>query len=264
MFRSWRSWWSPVRSSAYRRKQPLVLVNGLAEQAETWFCNANYWRRWFDVHTPTLAAYDGEPLRRRLEAGLAIDIEFLVEQLRTYLENFVAQPPYNLLANSMGGKIAVEFAVRYPEQVRRLVLLCPSGLADEERLPIVEGVRRSDLSAVVGSVFHSRRFSNPGIVEHYQQRLQNKRWRTGLLRTIRGTMQHSVRQRLAEVTQPTLLVVGAEDQIVDPVQSLAAGRSLRQGQLVLLKQCGHAPQIERAGQVNRLVADFLLASDAGL
>ena len=50
-------------------------------------------------------------------------------------------------------KKAVEFAVRYPEQVGRLVLLCPSGLADEESLPIIEGIRRSDTRAVVGGVF---------------------------------------------------------------------------------------------------------------
>ena len=261
MFRSWRSWWPPGRSSAYRRKPPLVLVSGLAEQAETWFCNTSYWCQHFDVHTPALVTYDGEPLHRRLQAGLPIDIDFLVEQLRLYLDSFVSQPPFDLLANSMGGKIAVEFAVRYPDQVRRLVLLCPSGLADEERLPIVEGVRRSDLTAVVGSVFHSRRFASPELVKHYQQRLQNRRWRTGLLRTIRGTMGHSVRDRLADVTQPTLLVVGAEDKIVDPVQSLAAGRSLRLGRLVLLQRCGHAPQIERASEVNRLVTDFLLEAE---
>ena len=51
-----------------------------------------------------------------------------------------------------------EFAVRYPSQVARLVLLCPSGLAEEESLPIIEGVRRSDMEAVVRSVV-----SNPGI-----------------------------------------------------------------------------------------------------
>jgi pimeloyl-ACP methyl ester carboxylesterase len=259
MIRWCPSWFGGSRS-AYQRKQALVLVNGLAEQSETWFCNLDHWRRSFDVHAPTLAAYDGEALHRRLEAGLAIDIDFLVERLRVYLDSFVSAPPYDLLANSMGGKIAVEFAVRYPERVRRLVLLCPSGLADEERLPIVEGVRRSDWSAVVGSVFHSRRFTNPQVVAHYQGRMQNKRWRTGLLRTIRGTMEHSVRHRLAEVTQPTLLVVGEEDRIVDPIQSLAAGRSLQNGRVVVLPKCGHAPQIERATTVNRLVTDFLMAS----
>jgi pimeloyl-ACP methyl ester carboxylesterase len=106
-------------------------------------------------------------------------------------------------------------------------------------------------------VFYDRRFSDPRLLEYYQAQLKNKRWRSGLLRTIRGTMAHSVRDRLADVPQPTLLVVGSEDRIVDAVQSIAAGRRLRNGRVVVLRKCGHAPQIERAREVNRLVVDFL-------
>lgn len=250
----WRSW---NRGGSYERKAPLVLVNGLAEQAECWFRNVEAWRAHFDVHTPALFTYDGEPLHQRIDAGLPIDIDYLVEQLARYLDDFVQSPPYNLLANSMGGKIAVEFAIRHPHKVRRLALLCPSGLAEEERLPIVEGVRRNDLRSVVDSVFFNPKLGDRRIIEHYRGRLANRRWRSGLLRTIRGTMDHSVRHRLAQVTQPTLLVVGEEDRIVDPRQSIEAGRRLQNGRIVVLRRCGHAPQIERAATVNRLVIDFL-------
>jgi pimeloyl-ACP methyl ester carboxylesterase len=261
MIALWRNWIRSLGAPSYVRRQPLVLVNGLAEQAESWFANVKAWRRHFEVYTPTLVAYDRESLHERIEEGHPIDVEYLVERLRIYLRSFVQTPPYNLLANSMGGKIAVEYAVRYPEDVRRLVLLCPSGLAVEERLPIVEGVRGRDMQAVIDSVFSDRRFSHPRLADYYQARLKDKRWRTGLLRTIRGTTSHSVRNRLAEVTQPTLLVVGSEDRIVDPVQSIAAGRQLPRGQIVVLPKCGHAPQIERARKVNRLVIDFLNERD---
>ena len=70
-------------------------------------------------------------------------------------------------------------------------------------------------------------------------------------------MEHRVRDRLAEVTQPTLLIVGREDRIVDPQQAIAAAGMLPQGKLVVLEHCGHAPQIEKAGVVNRLVTEFL-------
>src|SRR5262245_44881793 len=114
----------------YARRPPLILINGLAEQAESWFRNVDEWRRHFDVYTPNLLTYDGAKLHRRIEDRLPISIDYLVEQLRLYLDQFVPAPPYNLAANSLGGKIAIEFAARYPEQVSRLVLLCPSGLSD--------------------------------------------------------------------------------------------------------------------------------------
>src|SRR5207244_3274725 len=148
------------RWSAYGRKPALVLVNGLAEQAETWYRNVRAWRRHFDVHTPNIISYHGAVLHRRIAEGLPIDIDYLVGQLHTYLNSFVQTPPYFLIGNSMGGKVVVEYAVRYPEQVARLVLLCPSGLGDEERLPIIEGVRRNDMRGMVDSVFFDVRRVN--------------------------------------------------------------------------------------------------------
>src|SRR5205807_1041075 len=125
-------------------------------------------------------------------------------------------PPYHLVASSLGGKVAVEFAVRYPDLVGRMVLLCPSGLGDEERLPLVEGVRHNDLQTLVDSVFHDPRCADPNLLTYYRSKFANRRWRTGLLRTVRGTTDHCVRDRLHEVTQPTLLVTGHEDRIVSP------------------------------------------------
>ena len=247
-------------TDGYRRSPSLILINGLAEQAESWYRNLPAWQRRFDVHTPTLVAYDGAALHRRIEEGLPIDVDYLVEKLRRYLDEFVTSPRCHLLANSMGGKVAVEFATRYPEKVDRLVLLCPSGLASDERLPIVEGVRRNDPQTVIESVFHRRGFADSRLIAYYQQKFSSRRWQKGLLKTIRGTLEHRVGHRLAEIPHRTLLVVGQEDQIVDPNEALAAGRTLPNGQLVLLPHCGHAPQIEEAAKVNRLVIDFLTAA----
>jgi pimeloyl-ACP methyl ester carboxylesterase len=253
----WRRWLQGWQNPPYARHSPLVLINGLAEQAETWFFNVAAWRRSFDVHMPNLAVYEGTALHRRIAEGMPITVDYLVEQLHGYLTEYVQTPPYNLVANSMGGKVAVEFAVRYPEQVGRLVLLCPSGLAEKERLPIVEGVRRSDMETVVRTVFHNPRRAPASLAAYYVRQTKNRRWRTGFLRTVRGTMEHRVRDLLPQVTQPTLLVVGGEDRIVDPQQAIDAAHMLPQGKLVVLPRCGHAPQIEAPATINRMVEEFL-------
>ena len=253
----WRRWLQRWQAPSYARRPPLVLVNGLAEQAETWFFNLAAWRRDFDVYAPNLISYEGETLHRRIQEGQPIDIDYLVEQLRTYLTHYVQTPPHNLVANSMGGKVAVEYAVRYPEDVARLVLLCPSGLAEKESLPIIEGVRRSDMQAVVDSVFYDATCVPPSLGEYYSAQNKKRLWRTGLLKTVRGTMTHRVRELLPRVTQPTLIVVGREDRIVDAREAAEAARRLPRGKIVVLPRCGHAPQIEAAQTINRLVADFL-------
>jgi pimeloyl-ACP methyl ester carboxylesterase len=157
----------------------------------------------------------------------------------------------------------VEFAVRYPPLVSRLVLICPSGLGDEEHLPVVEGVRRSDFRALIDSVFCDPRRVDPDLVDYYRRQFANRRWRSGLLRTVRGTMDHVVRPLLPHVTQPTLLISGSEDRIVNPRHAAEAARDLPNGRFVLIPHCGHAPQMERPRVVNRLVFDFLTRANPG-
>jgi len=240
----------------YARRRPLILVNGLAEQPESWYRNVVAWRAHFDVHTPALLAYEGSALQRRIAARQPVDVDYLVEQLHLYIDSFVQSSPCFLLANSMGGKIAVEFSIRYPELIERLALLSPSGLERKNRLPLVDGVRRSDVRSLAESVFFDSSHVDPSQLAYFQRQFRNKRWRSGLLWTIRGTRDHNVRQRLSLITQPTLVVVGEEDRIVDPRESLEATRQLADGQVVRLAGCGHAPQIEKSEVVNQLVIDF--------
>jgi pimeloyl-ACP methyl ester carboxylesterase len=245
------------RSAPYARRQPLILINGLAEQAESWFRNAPYWRRYFDVHMPNLLVYDGAALHRRIDARQPISVDYLVEQLHLYLEQFVQTPPYHLVAASLGGKIAVEYAIRYPQMVSRMILLCPSGMGEEERLPIVDGVRRNDLRSLVESVFHNPRRVDRKLLTYYQRQFASSRWRAGLLRTIRGTMEHCVKDRLSQVVHPTLLISATNDRIVDPKQAAEAAKLLPQGQHLIVPKCGHAPQMEKPWMINRVVAHFL-------
>jgi pimeloyl-ACP methyl ester carboxylesterase len=253
----WTSWLERFHVGPYARRQALILINGLSEQAESWFRNHPFWRRYFDVYMPNLLVYDGPGLHARIEEGLPITVDYLVEQLHLYLQSFVQTPPYHLVAASLGGKIAIEYAVRYPENVSRLVLLCPSGLGDEERLPIIEGVRRNDLRGLVDSVFYDARRLDRKLLTYYEKQFATRRWRHGLLKTINGTKDHCVRDRLALVQQPTLLITGRDDRIVDPQQAAEAARLLPQGQFLSVPQCGHAPQMEKPWLINRLVVHFL-------
>ena len=250
-----------IRPKAYGRRQPLVLLNGLAEQAESWFKNRRYWARYFDVYAPNILVYDGGAIHERLASGLAITVDYLVEQLHTYLTQFVQTPPYHLVASSLGGKVAVEFAVKYPDLVSRIVLLCPSGMGDKEQLPVMEGVRRSDWNAVIRTVFHRPRYVDRDVVRYYKASILNRRWKTGFLRTIRGTFEHSVREKLKSIAVPTLFITGENDRVCDPAVAAQAARELPHGHFREIPTCGHAPQIERHWLVNRLVVHFLGAKN---
>jgi pimeloyl-ACP methyl ester carboxylesterase len=117
---------------------------------------------------------------------------------------------------------------------------------------------------LVDSVFFDARHVDSKLLVYYQRQFTNRRWRSGLLRTIRGTMEHSVRDRLAQLRQPTLLVSGREDRIVDPAQAANAAKLLPDGQYLSIPQCGHAPQMEKPWMINRLVVHFLTSAQPSL
>jgi pimeloyl-ACP methyl ester carboxylesterase len=257
-----RKWLGIHRPDAYRRLQPLILINGIAEQGESWYRNRDEWQRHFDVRLPGILVYDGPVLQDRVEKRLPIDVAYLTDRLEEYLDKFVQTPPYHLVASSLGCQMAVEYSARHPDRVDRLVLLCPSGFGSEEKLPITEGARHHDYQGLVESTFHDRRLVSPGVVDYYARKFASKKWRRAMFQTVRGTKSHSVNERLPFVSRPTLVICGREDKIVDPyhVENVVSG--LGNFRFVMLDRCGHAPQLEMPGTVNRLVSDFLLEQAA--
>jgi pimeloyl-ACP methyl ester carboxylesterase len=252
-----RSFFDPPLVKAYKRSSPLVLVNGLAEQAESWFANRAHWARYFDLKTPELLVYNGADLHRHIDSGGEVTVDYLTDKLARYLDEFVQRPPYQLVGSSLGGQVLLTYATRHPEKVSRMVLLCPSGLHGDENLPMMEGVRRSQYDTLVRSVFHSKRFATDDLIEGIAQKFQDRVWKKGVLRTLRGTVGHSVAPLLERVPHPCLVIWGAEDRVIADVPGSirAADRMLKAIQVVIPK-CGHAPQIEKARLVNHLVVRF--------
>ena len=256
--------WQPILkllgikpTDSYRRNQPLILVNGLAEQGESWYPNRAAWQRRYDVHTPGVLVYGGPVMQQHLAQGQPITIGFLTDRLEEYLDRFVQSPPYHLVASSLGGQISVEYAARHPEKVDKLVLLCPSGIGGEERFPVMEGARHKNYKGLVESTFFDKRFASPRIVKYYEQKFASKPWRKAFFETVRGTKSHSVRNRLAQIDRPTLVICGREDKIVDPHEVYDAVKEIPNYQFVMLPRCGHAPQLERSRLINRMVLEFL-------
>ena len=249
-----------LRPRHYGRREPLVMLNGLAEQAESWYRNRKFWGRYFEVLAPNILVYEGESLQQKVFNREPITVDYLVGQLHTYLTQFVQTPPYHLVSSSLGGKVAVEFAVRYPQLVNRVVLICPSGMGDTEQLPIMDGITGRDPNAMVRSVFHKPRYVDREVLRYYKTRFVNRRWKLGFVKTVRGTLDYSVRDRLKDVKCPTLLISGSEDKVCDPATAEEAAKELPQGQFLLIPKCGHAPQIEKHWLINRLVVHFLSAT----
>ena len=88
-----RRWFDlPRLLHSYRRRMPLVLVNGLAEQSETWFANKTYLSRQFDVKVPEILVYDGDVASRLDRLGGEVTVDYLADRLAGFSTSSCSGP----------------------------------------------------------------------------------------------------------------------------------------------------------------------------
>ncbi|MFJ5840821.1 alpha/beta fold hydrolase [Streptomyces shenzhenensis] len=176
--------------------------------------------------------------------------------------------PVQILAQSLGGAVALALASRRPELVERIMLIgsTPAVLPGGHTDPGLGARLRDDLYADPGPI---RMRALMAGAEWYREEppedLVAARLRSATTVTAhavstdpaaRGT-DEDLRPLLGGVTVPTLAVWGAHDPFSDPAYGAALAGALPHGDLVVLGRTAHHPQSERPDTVAALVDAFL-------
>lgn len=180
--------------------------------------------------------------------------------------------PADLIGYSMGGRLALHFAVAFPERVRRLVLESASpGLADaRERaervaadealaLRIEEGGTRAFVEAWEAlPMWASQARLDPTLRARQRQRREanDPRSLAAALRGLGTGALPSLWDRLPALGVPTLLLVGAEDARFVDIARRAAAR-MPDARVVVVDGCGHTVHLEEPAAWLAAVLPFL-------
>ena len=95
--------------------EPLLILHGFLGMGDNWKTLGNKFAEDFEVHL-----IDQRNHGRSFHSD-AFDYELLVEDLLQYVHEHQLEK-VNLLGHSMGGKTVMQFAVNYPERVRKLIV----------------------------------------------------------------------------------------------------------------------------------------------
>lgn len=153
----------------------------------------------------------------------------------------------DVVGHSLGGLIAAELAARRPEAVRRLVLVAPAGV------PTGRG-----LAGHVLPLLATVRDAPPALLAHALR----DGLRAGPVSLLRGgvhAVRHDIRDDLAAVHIPTLLVWGERDPLVPRRLADEWTRALPDVRLVVLPQAGHVPMFDAPAELAGHISTFLLA-----
>lgn len=184
------------------------------------------------------------------------------------------------IGNSMGGRVALEFGLRAPDRVDRLVLLAPSMAwrAFRQFVPIAKALRpelgvvplvvpRVQVLTTLRLLFaHPERLPKTWLdaaADEFLHVFSSPRGRVAFFSAARQIYleeSHGDRgfwDRLPRLRAPSLFVWGSRDWLVPIGFARHASDAVPHATTVILDDCGHVPQYETMDRVNPLVRDFL-------
>jgi pimeloyl-ACP methyl ester carboxylesterase len=226
---------------------PLLLIHGIAGSGRWWAKNVPALGRYFTVYLVDLIGFG----RSRSGRGT---VPFSLEDAATVLLDFmdhVGVERASVVGHSMGGHIAAVLAAEVPDRVARLVLV------DAAALPIDRGHPGHVVSLLVAVVRFPLGFLPVLALDTLRAGLRT------IWRATRDLLAADIREKLALIGTPTLVIWGARDTIVPPRLGRELVASLPGASLVVIPEAGHNPMWDRPDAFNRAVLDFLASEVAG-
>ena len=258
-----RDW--PYLAGGDPAKPTLLLVHGFGGDKDNWSMIAPYLTRDYHVIAPDLPGF-GENERN---PDLPYDIAAQTRRLKDFADALGLDRPH-VGGNSMGGWIALRYAIDYPDALAGLILLNNAGVlganeselqklaANEDYNPLVlTGLE--DVDRLMAMVAH-RPARIPSRLKpvffadalRYRDQLDRIFW----VIAVEGRDQ-PLNDRLRDVRAPTLIVWGRHDRLIDVscVPVLEAG--IAGSRAHVFDHVGHVPMIEDAKATAAVMKDFL-------
>lgn len=244
---------------------PLVLIMGLRRNAEWWYRQIPALAEHFRV-----IAFDNRGAGRSDKPVMEYSMRLFADDTAGLMEALGLQDAF-VLGISMGGYIAQELALNYPEKVRRLVLGCTGcggGRAVRmsaermEKFTANAGLNPSEILQKNMDIYFSDDFValNPEKIEEFIQiSLRHHQPADAFERQFDACLRHDTADRLSRIAIPTLILTGDDDPLVPPENSHILKELIPGADLSVFPGGRHCFFIEQAEQFNPKVIDFFKA-----
>jgi len=242
---------------------PLILIMGLRRNVEWWYCQIPSLSKHFRV-----IAFDNRGAGRSDKPETDYSIRLFADDTAGLMEALNVENAH-VLGISMGGYIAQELAINYPEKVRNLILGCTSCggeravLMSQERIEKFtanKGLTPEEILRKDMDIYFSDKFvqDHPEkIREFIEISLRYYQPAHAFERQFAACLKHDTAGRLSDISPPTWIVAGDDDVLVPSENSRILKVLMPWAKLQFLPACRHAFFIEDADLFNREVIAFL-------
>ncbi len=241
--------------------ETLILLHGLGSNSERWSKNIDELAKGYNVIALDQIGfgYSDKPLMPYKGSTL---VEFLNEFL---VQKNIEKA--TLIGNSMGGWVSSLFAVKYPEKLKKLILVDPAfllGLSDDADIDEIYAF--ANPTTVEGMANYVKRiyYQNEDLLkpENLRKSLIKKlSWNDGytVYQIIKSLAQRKdlLKASLDKITVRTLIIHGEKDAVVPMETIRTLEKQISDNVTIYYKNSGHSPMVEESERFNTEVLQFL-------
>ena len=249
----------------------IIFCHEFAGDIRSWDLQVNHFSRNFQVITYCARGYSPTSVP---EDPKLYTQDLVIDDLKGLMD-FLKIDKAHIVGLSMGGNVALNFGIKYPEQAKTLTIAGTGTGSDDPGLFRDRILKFSDGMRSEGMTFMSDYLKGPQRVQHqlkdpkgYQLFCEQfmEHSNIGSANTFYGVMTKrppifDLKSQLANITIPVLVMTGDED---DPCikPSLFIKESIPGAGLIMFPRSGHAINLEEPQLFNSSVSEFINNSSA--
>ncbi|MGE3150980.1 MAG: alpha/beta fold hydrolase [Pseudorhodoplanes sp.] len=254
----------PTRVRITGQGTPLVLIHGVGLSLDHWDLMTPYLARDFQV-----IAYDAIGHGGSDKPAGPYEMPLFVHQLDELLRALKIES-CDIVGYSMGALIAEGFALKYPQKLRRLILL--SGVYNrtpEERAVVLERITQARKEGDAGfkagiekglDRYFTPEFraAHPEVVQEFVRRFQSNDLECFLAAYyFFGTADADLVEDVRKIACPTFVVTGENDQRSTAAMSRSIAAQMPNAKVEIIAGERHMPTLQMPEKLSRLFRDFL-------
>jgi pimeloyl-ACP methyl ester carboxylesterase len=238
---------------------PLLLLHGLGGSIESWSNNINFLSTKFRVIALDLPGFGLSD-----KPKISYSIKFYVNFLEKFIKRIKLSHLF-IIGSSLGGHIAVEFALKNRKKVDKLILISPAGALPKSfkgtrelkrYIGIVNARSSRDIGKILTSIDSS--IVNPSYADSVYKRLSLPGAKEAFISALKGSANaQRYNDQLEKIDTRMLLIWGKKDRMV-PLKFIKPFIEHGDSRIIIIENCGHRPHVENPKLFNKVVKDFLI------
>ena len=234
-------------------KEYLLFIHGLGANSKEFFRNVRELGKYYKCVVFDLNGYG-----RSIDIDKPLTIEQVVDDVREFMI-FRSVEKANILGHSMGGMVAIEFVVRYPAMVDKLIIVdsCADiweNASDYIKLRFI--AERIKFFVAHPGVFRDGELWD-FVYNLFKENAPEHRWYINTFKYALSIMRWCRIGELEKIDCDTLVVKGKHDHLIyeNAVKTLLEG--IKNSSYCELEQSEHSPNVVRHKEFNDCVLRFL-------